>query len=115
MSLNRTMSRRQALGAMLFGALSATTAQAANNSAMTVIQVSDMHCANCAGKIARKLYTVPGVVQVKTNLKAHSAYVTPQRGRQPSPKALWEAVEIAGFVPVRLEGPHGLFTSKPQQ
>lgn len=107
--------RRQAIAAMLAAASLPTLAPAANNTAMTVIRVSDMHCANCAGKIARKLYTVPGVVQVKTNLKAHSAYVTPQQGRLPSPRAMWEAVESAGFEPVQLEGPHGAFTAKPQQ
>jgi copper chaperone CopZ len=79
---------------------------------ITAIQVSDMHCAACAKKIARKLYAVAGVVQVKTDLKKHTAVVVPQKDRQLDPLALWEAVEAAGFAPVRLEGPSGTFTSK---
>lgn len=78
----------------------------------TVVRVSDMHCAACAKKIARKLYAVPGVVQVKTDVKKHIATVTPEKTRQPNPLALWEAVEAAGFVPVELNGPAGKFTAK---
>lgn len=78
----------------------------------TVIKVSDMHCAACAQKISRKLYAVPGVVQVKTNLKQHAAVITPEKNRQPNPLAVWEAVEAAGFAPTELTGPAGKFTKK---
>jgi len=78
----------------------------------TVIKVSDMHCAACAQKISRKLYAVPGVVQVKTNLKQHAAVVTPEKTRQPDPVAIWEAVEAAGFAPTEISGPAGKFASK---
>ncbi len=78
----------------------------------TLVRVSDMHCATCAKKIARKLYAVPGVVQVKTDVKKHSATVTPEKSRQPNPLSLWNAVESAGFAPVELSGPAGKFTSK---
>lgn len=78
----------------------------------TVIKVSDMHCAACAQKISRKLYAVPGVVQVKTNLKQHSAVVTPEKTRQPDPLAIWDAVEAAGFAPTEISGPAGKFASK---
>jgi copper chaperone CopZ len=80
----------------------------------TEIEVDNMHCSNCARKIASKLYGVPGVVGVRTNVTANTATVTPQQQRQPSPKALWEAVERAGFKPVKLQGPQGVFTSKPE-
>ena len=80
---------------------------------VTTIQVSNMHCANCAKKIASKLYAVPGVVAVKTNVATDTAWVTPQQQRRPSPKAMWEAVEKAGFKPIKLEGPGGTFTAKP--
>jgi copper chaperone CopZ len=79
----------------------------------TVIEVHNMHCNDCARKIASKLYGVPGVVAVRTNVKANVAIITPQQQRRPSPKALWEAVEKAGFKPVKLVGPEGEFTSKP--
>jgi copper chaperone CopZ len=80
----------------------------------TVIEVDNMHCANCARKIASKLFGVPGVVEVKCNVAANTATVMPQQRRQPSPKALWEAVEKAGFKPVKLVGPQGSFTNKPR-
>ena len=79
----------------------------------TWITVEDMHCSNCARKIARKLYTVSGVVKVQSDVSKNLAVITPQEGKLPSPRAMWEAVEQANFKPVKLQGPHGLFTSKP--
>ena len=81
----------------------------------TTIQVNDMHCANCAKKIASRLYSVPGVLEVRANVEADKAYVKPQKQRVPSPRALWEAVEKAGFKIVTLSGPQGHFKAKPQQ
>jgi Cu+-exporting ATPase len=85
----------------------------AASSEVTAIQVDNMHCADCAKRIASKLYGVPGVIAVKTNVKVHTAWITPQQQRKPSPKAMWEAVEKAGFKPVKLQGPTGTFTAKP--
>jgi len=87
-------------------------AQAAQT-ATTTIRVKDMHCEACAAKIRRGLFAVPGVVNVKTNVKAHMAVVSPQQNRQPSPRAMWEAVEKAGFEVTQLAGPAGIFTEKP--
>ncbi len=66
-------------------------------------------------KIARKLYTVSGVVKVQANVAKDYAVVTPQAGADLSPRALWEAVEQANFKPVKLQGPRGVFTKKPTQ
>lgn len=96
----------------LFGMLSGANAQQQPKVPVTAIQVSDMHCGNCAKKIARKLYAVQGVVEVKTDLKKHTAIVIPEKNRQLDPLALWKAVEAAGFEPVKLNGPLGEFTSK---
>lgn len=108
--------RRAFLGgaaALLLGA--APPALAADAPPTTTIKVKDMHCPNCAKKIARKLYAVPGVVAVKTNVKTHTAYVAAQANKTLSPRQLWEAVESAGFAPVSLSGPSGTFTQKPKQ
>jgi copper chaperone CopZ len=91
-----------------------TTAVHAAQPVSTVVHVENMHCAHCAQKIARRLYSVPSVVRVQTNVQAGTAIVTPQAARHPSPRALWEAVEQAGFKPVRLDSPLGTFTAKPQ-
>ena len=82
---------------------------------LTKIHVTDMHCEHCAQEIRRKLYVVPGVKTVKTVLKANVAIVVPQQQRQPSPRAMWEAVESAGFRVVQLEGPSGVHSTKPRR
>ena len=79
----------------------------------TWIFVDDMHCANCAKKIARKLYTVNGVVNVQASVSKNMAVITPQAGKRLSPRALWEAVESASFKPVKLQGPGGVYLTKP--
>lgn len=79
----------------------------------TAILVGDMHCADCAKKIASRLYAVPGVRGVRAEVKTGIAHVTPQANVQPSPRALWEAVELADFTPKKLVGPYGSFTKKP--
>jgi len=78
------------------------------------IYVDNMHCKTCAKKIARKLYAVPGVVAVHADVKQNVAVITPQNGKDPAPKAIWEAVESAKFKPVKLIGPYGTFQSKPK-
>ncbi|OYV96148.1 MAG: hypothetical protein B7Z73_01215 [Planctomycetia bacterium 21-64-5] len=73
-----------------------------------------MHCAGCAKKIAGKLTAVRGVEQVRADVPKSFFVVTPVEDQSPSPKALWEAVEKAGYSAVKLEGPSGTFTKKPK-
>jgi copper chaperone CopZ len=80
----------------------------------TAIYIDDMHCATCAKKIAGQLYSVAGVVEVRADVPKSIAYVVPQQEKDPSPRALWEAVEQAGFKPVKLQGPQGIYTAKPK-
>lgn len=86
-------------------------AEAANP---TTITVPDMHCMMCVKKIVAQMQAVPGVANVQTNMPAAAVTVVAKDQPVPSPKALWEAVEKAGFKPTRLEGPNGTFTAKPQ-
>jgi copper chaperone CopZ len=79
----------------------------------TTIHVHNMHCADCAKQIARKLYAVPGVVEVRADVANNIAYVVPQKDKALSPRSLWGAVESAGFQVARLEGPQGTFTARP--
>jgi copper chaperone CopZ len=84
------------------------------------IYVDDMHCSNCAKKIAGKLYRVKGVVKVRTSVKQNLAIVTPQAKKQVDSKAAWAAVQKAGFKPTKLIGPQGTFvadekTKQPQK
>ena len=87
----------------------------ASDSHNTSIEVSKLHCNGCARKLANKLYTVPGVVGVKANVQKKLMIVIPQKGKELSPKALWEAIESANFTPLSLSGPSGTFKSKPDK
>jgi copper chaperone CopZ len=91
-----------------------TQVQAASPVTYTTIHVHDMHCADCAKQIARKLYALPGVVEVRADVNKNIAYVVPQKDKSLAPKAMWEAVESAGFKVARLEGPQGSYTTKPR-
>lgn len=108
----QTLATRAAMVILLATVVLLSQAEAAKTQ-YTVVYVKDMHCQTCAKKIASKLYKVPGVVKVKTNYKKNVAYVTPQRSKTPSPKALWEAVESATFEPVKIASPLGTYTKKP--
>ncbi len=75
------------------------------------IYIGDMHCNNCAKKIAAKLYRVKGVVKVRTSVKDNIAVVTPQAKKQIDAKAAWAAVSKAGFEPTRMISPQGEFVA----
>ena len=79
----------------------------------TTIHVHNMHCSECAKQIARKLYALPGVVEVRADVGNNIAYVVPQKDKTLSAKSMWEAVESAGFAVAKLEGPQGTFVAKP--
>src|SRR5262245_23965082 len=96
------------------GSLLLVESALAANPKPTSIAISDMHCTVCAKKISDRLKTVVGVQGVKTDVKAGTAVVTPHAAKSPSPKALWEAVERAGFKPTKLDGPAGSFSAKPK-
>ena len=91
-----------------------TKSPAASPVTYTTIHVQDMHCGECAKTIARKLYALPGVVEVRADVNKNIAYVVPQKDKTVASKAVWEAVESAGFRVVRLESPQGTFTTKPR-
>lgn len=83
----------------------------------TVLHVADLHCAHCAKNIASKLYTVKGVVKVRTDIKADVAIITPQSKKQLDPMALWKAADKSGFPALKLVGPKGTYVrdSKTKQ
>jgi copper chaperone CopZ len=82
--------------------------------AYTVITLEKMHCESCAKRIAGKLYEVVGVDRIQVDVEKKLMWVHPKAGLQPSPRGLWEAVEKGADRPVRLQGPVGTFTAKPQ-
>lgn len=84
------------------------------DSLRTTITLKELDCPSCAKKLATRLSQLPGVAEVKTNLDAKTATIVPRPNEQPSPRALWDTVEKAGFEPVKLEGPAGNFKEKPK-
>lgn len=91
-------------------------AHAAQPNVTTTITVKGMHCQSCANKLVKKMNLVPGVAASQADAQKEIAIVTPKDTRRlPSPRAQWEAVEQAGYTPVRLAGPFGVFTAKPKR
>jgi copper chaperone CopZ len=88
-------------------------AQAADP-ALTTISVKGMQCAACASHVSESLQAIPGVAKAQADATKAVAVVTAKANTNPSPKALWEAVEKAGYTPLKIVGPNGTFTSKPK-
>ena len=88
-------------------------AQAADPQA-TTITIQGMHCGGCAAKVSRQLLAIDGVASAQADATQGNAVVSPQTNAVPSPRALWEAVEKAGYKPTKLVGPSGTFTEKPK-
>lgn len=66
------------------------------------IFVSDLHCATCAKKVARKLYALKGVRKVQASLK-NDLLIVQLPPKQPVPvAALWNAVAASETPPVEL-------------
>ena len=78
------------------------------------ISASGMHCGGCAAKVAAKLKAIPQVANVQTDFPTATFTLAPQPQTAPSPRAVWEAVEKAGYKPTRLVTPLGTFTAKPK-
>lgn len=80
----------------------------------TTISVQGMHCAGCASKVSTNLQAVSGVQKASADAAKSLAMITAKSNASPSPKALWEAVEKAGYKPTKLVGPAGTFTTMPK-
>ena len=108
----RTM-RKSTVVAML-ALLALGQALWAADPAPTTITVPDMHCMGCAKKMAKKLYAVQGVAKVEASVEVTTMTVTPKAEKTLSSRALWEAIEKAGYKPSKIEGPSGTFKEKPK-
>jgi copper chaperone CopZ len=82
--------------------------------AVTTISVKGMQCAACAGHVAESLQAIAGVEKAQADAAKATAIVTAKGNATPSPRALWEAIEKAGYTPVKLVAPSGTFTTKPK-
>jgi len=97
----------------LMAGLSVNTVAAASGFRSTTITIN-LDNEKCVGRITASLREVPNVGAVSADVGKKTATVSPAGLRAPSPRALWEAVEKTGHAVVRLQGPQGTFTSKPE-
>lgn len=93
--------------------LQINSSQAADAATIT-INVQGMHCAGCASKVTRNLQAIEGVQKAQVDAAKALAVISASPEAAPSPRALWEAVEKAGYKPTKLVGPAGTFTTKPK-
>lgn len=83
------------------------------DAATSTIAVDGMTCAGCAKAVGKAVAAVEGVESAAADVKTKALTVTAKKGATPSPKAMWEAVEKAGYTPTRIEGAAGTFDKKP--
>ncbi len=91
-------------------------AQPAKADAVTSkVSVEGMSCAGCAKTVGKAVSAVEGVESAVADVKTKTLTVVAKKGATPSPKAMWEAVEKAGYKPTRIEGAAGTFEKKPER
>lgn len=81
----------------------------------TFLTIPNMTDEGCAANVKGALTKIEGVADVQCDLKTQTVKVLPKPGVVLSPKALWEAADASGENPSKLDGPSGLFTSKPKE
>lgn len=74
-----------------------------------VLHVADLHCSHCAKNLSSKLFTVKGVVKIRTDIKADVAIITPQRQKKINPMDIWKAADKSNFPALKLESPDGTY------
>ncbi len=98
-----------------FGLASVVSSEAADAPQETRIAIKGMHCPACAKKVRLKLKAMTRVKSAQVDPKTGVATVVAAEGKELSPRALWEAVEKAGYQPTELTGPSGEFKEKPTE
>jgi copper chaperone CopZ len=88
---------------------------AKTDAATSKIAVDGMSCAGCAKTVGKAVSAVEGVESAVADVKTKTLTVVAKKGATPSPKAMWEAVEKAGYKPTRIEGAAGTFEKKPEK
>ncbi len=82
--------------------------------AAATIHVEGMDCPTCAKKAAKALVAIKEVSSAAADVEKKIIVVVAKKDAKPSAKAMWEAVEKAGFTPTKIEGPDGTFEKKPR-
>ena len=99
--------------AVAFPSMLAASALGASPDA-TVVSVKKL-CPTCGKKIVQKLEQLPQTQSASIDVEQRIVQVVAKPGHNLSPRLIWEIVEKGGEQPVRLQGPAGTFTAKPQK
>src|SRR4051812_40342131 len=102
------------LALAVFAGLATITEAQTPAAAATKVTLTELHCMGCAKKISRKVTAVPGVAEMRVDLKAKTLFVIHKVGMTPSPRGLWDAIEQADHTPARMDTPSASYTAKPQ-
>ncbi len=108
------IARRTVLLLTFFACTTGVSLLRAETPASNALVVKNMHCEGCAKRLRTRLYKVPHVLKVTTDVKEGTAILLPAAGKTISPKAIWEATEAEKFEIAKLTTPNGTFTSKPK-
>ena len=80
-----------------------------------VATIPHMEDEGCVASIRKEVEKLPWVAKVECDIPNKKATVTPKSGAKASARELWEALDRAGESASKLDGPDGLFTSKPEK
>lgn len=80
-----------------------------------IATIPHMEDEGCVASIRKEVMKLEGVASVECNIPAKKATITPKPGAKLSPRELWEALDRSGESASKLDGPGGLFTSKPDK
>lgn len=83
--------------ALWFGLVLASSAIAAESGAVAEVKIKNMVCPVCARSVGERLRKLPGVHDVKINLKTDTARVVMAPGQKPDAGQIRKAVTDAGF------------------
>jgi copper chaperone CopZ len=109
----RPVNARMALFLLIVsGCVLASEAKATEPSRDTIMTVKEM-CGGCVKKITKRLDEVEGINDVRCDTKKKTVTVRPKDGFVLDPRRLWEVMDEIGKEPIKLTGPGGTFTSKP--
>lgn len=102
------------LAAIALSSMLSATAWGGPPEGATLVSVKSL-CPVCGKKIVQKLEQLPQTQSASINVDQRIVQVVAKPGHTLSPRQIWEIVEKGGEQPVRLQGPSGTFTTKPQR
>ena len=80
-----------------------------------IATIPHMEDEGCVASIKKEVEKLAWVAKVECDIPNKKATVTPKAGAKASARELWEALDRAGESASKLDGPDGLFTSKPEK